>query len=129
MTKQEFTTRTMVEVSNDEFDAINVVYMNSELDKDEFCKVWIKMNAKRVKNAKVERMIRAKDEAYRSALHKFFNKTREQDLWTPICYVKISVYEIKAMSHAGIQFENECGSGVKNLFDIRHEIAKYLGMY
>lgn len=52
MTQQEFTTRTKVEVTADEFEAINVVYMNSDLDKDEFCKLWRKMNASRVKQAK-----------------------------------------------------------------------------
>ena len=129
MTKQEFTNRTQVEVSNSEFDMINEFYMNCECDKDEFCKMWCKMNPNRVKEAKVERRLKAKDEAYRDALHKFYNKTNGEDLWTPICYVKISVYEIQALSHAGIKVENECGSGVKNLLDIRHEIGKYLGMF
>ena len=129
MTKQEFTQRTKVEVSNNEFEMINEFYMNCECDKDEFCKMWCKMNPNRVKEAKVERMIKAKDEAYRNALHKFYNKTTEQDSWISICYVKISVYEIQAMSYADIKFENECGSGMKCLFDIRYEIGKYLGMY
>ena len=40
MTQQEFTSRTLVEVSNEEFWAINQVYNNSDLDKDEFCKMW-----------------------------------------------------------------------------------------
>ena len=48
MTQQEFTQRVNVEVSNSEFEAINVVYMNSELDKDEFCKMWVKMNKTRI---------------------------------------------------------------------------------
>lgn len=129
MTQQEFTQRVNVEVSNSEFEAINVVYMNSDLDKDEFCNMWVKMNKTRVQNAKVERMIKAKDEAYRNALHKFYNKTNGEDLWTPITYVKMSVYEFKALSYAGIKVANECGSGVKNLLDIRHEVGKFLGMF
>lgn len=52
MTQREFTERTLVEVSAEEFNAINIVYMNSILDKDEFCKVWRKMNANRVERAK-----------------------------------------------------------------------------
>ena len=75
MTQQEFTKRTQVEVSNSEFDMINEFYMNCECDKDEFCKMWVKMNPSRVKEAKVEKMLKAKDEAYRDALHKFYNKT------------------------------------------------------
>ena len=48
MTKQEFEARVEMKVDEREFDAINVVYMNSDLEKDEFCKMWEKMNAKRI---------------------------------------------------------------------------------
>ena len=129
MTQQEFTQRVNVEVSNKEFEAINEVYMNSDLDKDEFCKMWVKMNKTRVQNAKVERMIKAKDEAYRDALHKFYTKNDDvNEFMTPICYVKISVYDVQAMSHAGIKLANENGR-CKYLSDIRYEIGKYLGMF
>ena len=129
MTQQEFTQRVNVEVSNSEFEAINEVYMNSDLDKDEFCKMWVKMNKTRVENAKVERMIKAKDEAYRDALHKFYTKTNDSnEFQTPICYVKISTYEVQAMSYAGIKVANEDGRA-KYLSDIRYEIGKFLRMY
>lgn len=129
MTQQEFTQRVNVEVSNKEFEAINEVYMNSDLDKDEFCKMWMKMNKTRVQNAKVERMIKAKDEAYRDALHKFYTKNNDvNEFNTPICYVKISTYEVQAMSYAGIKVANEDGH-IKYLLDIRYEIGKFLGMY
>ena len=129
MTKQEFTQRVNVEVSNKEFEAINEVYMNSDLDKDEFCKMWVKMNKTRVQNAKVERMIKAKDEAYRDALHKFYTKNDDvNEFMTPICYVKISTYEVQAMSYAGIKVANEDGRA-KYLSDIRYEIGKFLRMY
>ena len=129
MTQQEFTQRVNVEVSNKEFEAINEVYMNSDLDKDEFCKMWVKMNKTRVQNAKVERMIKAKDEAYRDALHKFYTKNDDvNEFMTPICYVKISTYEVQAMSYAGIRVANEDGRA-KYLSDIRYEIGKFLRMY
>jgi hypothetical protein len=129
MTQQEFTQRVNVEVSNKEFEAINEVYMNSDLDKDEFCKMWVKMNKTRVQNAKVERMIKAKDEAYRDALHKFYTKNNDvNEFMTPICYVKISTYEVQAMSYAGIKVANEDGRA-KYLSDIRYEIGKFLRMY
>lgn len=129
MTQQEFTQRVNVEVSNKEFEAINEVYMNSDLDKDEFCKMWVKMNKTRVQNAKVERMIKAKDEAYRDALHKFYTKNDNvNEFMTPICYVKISTYEVQAMSYAGIKLANEDGRA-KYLSDIRYEIGKFLRMY
>ncbi len=129
MTQQEFFNRTNVEVSNSEFEAIHVVYLSSDLDKDEFCKMWCKMNKSRVQNAKVEARAKAKEEAYRDALHKFYHKTDNTDSWTPICYVKMSVYEIQAMSFAGIKVENECGSGLKTVLDIRYEIGKFLGIF
>ena len=129
MTQQEFTQRVNVEISNKEFEAINEVYMNSDLDKDEFCKMWVKMNKTRVQNAKVERMIKAKDEAYRDALHKFYTKNNDvNEFMTPICYVKISIYEVQAMSYAGIKVANEDGHA-KYLSDIRYEIGKFLRMY
>ena len=129
MTQQEFTQRVNVEVSNKEFEAINEVYMNSDLDKDEFCKMWVKMNKTRVQNAKVERMIKAKDEAYRDDLHKFYTKNDDvNEFMTPICYVKISTYEVQAMSYAGIKVANEDGRA-KYLSDIRYEIGKFLRMY
>ena len=129
MTKQEFTQGTKVEVSNNEFEMINEFYMNCECDKDEFCKMWRKMNPNRVKEAKVERMIKAKDEAYRDALHKFYTKNNDvNEFMTLICYVKISTYEVQAMSYAGIKVANENGRA-KYLSDIRYEIGKYLGMF
>jgi hypothetical protein len=33
------------------------------------------------------------------------------------------------MSFAGIKVENECGSGLKTVLDIRYEIGKFLGMF
>ena len=129
MTKQEFTQRVKVEVSDIEYNAIEMVYMHSDVDKDEFCKMWCKMNANRVKNAKVERMLKAKDEANRDALHKFYTKTNDSNEFnTPISYVKISTYEVQALSHAGIKVENENGR-IKYLSDIRYEIGKFLRMF
>ena len=48
MTQVEFTNRTQVEVSAKEYAAIEEVYMNSDLDKDAFCKMWVKMNKSRL---------------------------------------------------------------------------------
>lgn len=54
MTQKEFFDRVEVEVSAKEFEAINEVYMNSDLDKDEFCRMWKKMNKTRVHAARCE---------------------------------------------------------------------------
>lgn len=62
MTQQEFTSRTLVEVSTEEFWAINEVYNHCNLDKDEFCKLWRKMNASRVAEAKAQAKAQAEQE-------------------------------------------------------------------
>ena len=130
MTQKEFTERTKVEVSNEEFEIINEFYMNCECDKDEFCKMWCKMNPNRVYVAKEEMKRKAQEEAERDTLRKFYDKTGDPaNWWTPIIYTRMTSREILAMTHTGITFENECGSGVKYLYDVRHEIGKHLGMY
>ena len=48
MLQSEFTERTKVQVSVEEFEAIHEVYMNSDLNKDDFCAMWCKMNKSRV---------------------------------------------------------------------------------
>lgn len=129
MTQQEFTQRTKVEVSTSEFEMLNEFYMSCECEKDEFCKMWCKMNPNRVKNAKAERMQKAQDEKYRNALHKFYNKTNGQNMWSTHYYFNLSAFEIQALSYAGIMVSNDCGSGLKTLMDIRYEIGKFLRMY
>ena len=52
MTIQEFQSRTQVPVDVSEFESITTVYMQSDVDKDTFCKMWRKMNATRVMAAK-----------------------------------------------------------------------------
>ena len=54
MLQSEFTERTKVQVSSEEFEAINEVYMHCDLDKDSFCSLWCKMNRSRVEAAKAE---------------------------------------------------------------------------
>ena len=127
MTQQEFTQRTMVEVSVEEYSAIETVYMNSDLDKDEFCKMWRKMNKTRVQNAIVERKIQQREEAFKSSLTNWFYKwlgsKKFNENWnTPIVYTRLSVYEVKAMSHAGITAEG-------TLSDVHYKVGEYLGLY
>lgn len=61
----EFVERTGVYVSIEEFDAIVEVYNNSDVNKDEFCKLWAKMNFLRVKAAKEQK---AKEEKEAKAI-------------------------------------------------------------
>lgn len=76
MTLQEFENRVKMTVSADEFDAIHVVYMASDLDKDEFCAMWRKMNRKRIARAKAEAKKQAEEQMKRDCTFALFNKLR-----------------------------------------------------
>ena len=71
MTKQEFTQRVKVEVSDIEYNAIEMVYMHSDVDKDEFCKMWVKMNKTRVEKAKAEAKAQEEEMAMVDVNHYF----------------------------------------------------------
>lgn len=127
MTKQEFEKRTGVEVSAYEFECINFVYMqaDAECDKDVFCRMWKKMNADRVKLAKIKREAEAKERAHRDVLFRFYNKTKKNDQWVLICYVpELKPNVVEALSFAGIRVDDR--TGLKDLWDVRYEIGKYL---
>lgn len=91
MTQQEFQERVKVTVCAEEYHAIETVYMTSDLNKDEFCKMWVQMNKSRVerevkkaKAAKAAQSIRdkawtlySKLEVINSRLDRYFIKAAE----------------------------------------------------
>lgn len=84
MTKQEFEARA-IKVSDKEFEAINEVYMNCDLDKDEFCKVWKKMNQSRVK-------------AYREQeLRRIETEEKVNILMDTLAYVNSVIYDLNPL--------------------------------
>ena len=129
MTQQEFFERTKVEVSNDEFLAINEVYNYSDLDKDDFCKMWCKMNQTRVKVAKAEMKARQEERANTEVLRKWFDRYHGTQYFfnnyhTYIAYTKLSAKEVHAMSYAYIRIEDN-----STLSDIHFKVGQYLGVY
>jgi len=55
MLQTEFENRVKMSVSIDEYkNIIEPMYMAADVDKDEFCRLWVKMNHKRVAAAKKE---------------------------------------------------------------------------
>lgn len=106
MTRNEFIQRTQVEVSEKEYAAIEVVYMASDLDKDEFCKMWRKMNATRVQNAKVERMIENSRRAQEDALFEMLGRWGRIE-GDPRVYTEttafVNTYEATAINSLGIK--------------------------
>ena len=129
MTQQEFFERTMVEVSSTEFEKINEFYMNVECDKDEFCKMWCKMNKTRVQNARIEHRQKMKEQCYMDSLRKWFEKYRGTQFFyenyhTNIAYIKLSVYLVQAMSFAGIRLDRG-----DSFSDVHFKVGQYLGIY
>ena len=84
MLYSEFTKRVGINVSADEFESINNVYMLTDVDKDEFCKLWAKMNFKRIKAHK-EQIAKEKKEAnsisFLRDLHDSLVKKLNKDLY------------------------------------------------
>lgn len=74
MTQQEFETRVQMKVNFKEFEHINEVYMNSDLDKDQFCKLWVKMNQERVNKAKQLQKAIDEDMKQRDGLYDIINR-------------------------------------------------------
>lgn len=54
MLQKEFEERAM-KVTAEEYSSINAVYEKCDLEKDEFCKLWVRMNYKRVRAYKEAR--------------------------------------------------------------------------
>lgn len=77
MTIQEFQSRTQVSVDVSEFESITTVYMQSDVDKDTFCKMWRKMNATRVMAAKEQ----AKKQ---QTIDKVFSMVMANPEWTDV---------------------------------------------
>lgn len=136
MTYQEFTTRTNVEVSTKEFDAINEVYMNSDVDKDEFCKMWCKMNAVRVERAIAEKKAAEKEEKLVWELAQIANREYTIDEYGEVAEEVLTKKQIKLMNEAGISLEKEvynmcfnCYHIVPRIFnEVLFDIKKRIGI-
>ena len=105
MTRIEFEDRTLVtNVSEHEFEAIHAVYMASDLDKDEFCKMWCKMNASRVARAK-EQAKKAQEIAQLKDQVAEINSKRNLPTfdWRKSATDNLTNREIGILARAGIQ--------------------------
>lgn len=133
MNYNEFTTRTSVNVTAEEFKAINEVYMNSDLDKDEFCKMWCKMNASRVSAAKKAAREQAIIEARKDIISDLILRWRYGNTdWVALADNDCTNKEKKALAEAGIEMQGEhtyWGFPMhyfKNISEIYAEANKYL---
>lgn len=129
MTIQEFQSRTQVSVDLSEFESITMVYMQSDVDKDTFCKMWRKMNATRVMAAKGK----AKKQ---QTIDKVFSMVMTNPEWTDVeHYNDIAVAVLSSKDKAlieliGISLESEPDNNgfrhFKRFRELRPEINAFL---
>lgn len=127
MMQKEFEERVIVKVSAKEYEAIETVYMQSDLDKDEFCKLWIKMNKSRVNQAKKDKVEEEEKEKTRTMLFELSNIPQEKDfsLLADNYYNKKSK---KVMESVGITMQDTSNRVpiFKSVSRVVYEIKQYL---
>ena len=136
MTQYEFQERVEMEVSAEEYSHIEEVYMNSDICKDEFCQLWVKMNRARVKKTKEERKAAEEEQAKREKLwnivYKHINDCCDKelkfakDVLSPmekklVESVGISLYDVRIDGWTGLTIEDS-----KTIGSVIYEIKKYL---
>lgn len=86
MTLQEFIDRTKVNVSAEEYEAnIEPMYMNGSYDKNQFCRVWKRLNPKRV-------ALEANREQTRKENRRWFEKAMKSGYQYPeICFADVHI--------------------------------------
>lgn len=129
MTIQEFQSRTQVSVDVSEFESITTVYMQSDVDKDTFCKMWRKMNATRVMAANEQ----AKKQ---QTIDKVFSMVMTNPEWKDVeHYNDIAVAVLSSKDKAliesiGISLESEPDNNgfrhFKRFRELRPEINAFL---
>ena len=129
MTIQEFQSRTQVSVDVSEFESITTVYMQSDVDKDTFCKIWRKMNATRVMDAKGQ----AKKQ---QTIDKVFSMVMTNPEWTDVEHyndIAVAVLSSKdkyLIESIGISLESEPDNNgfrhFKRFRELRPEINAFL---
>lgn len=79
MTIKEFLDRAKVNVTCEEYyNVIEPMYMAADVDKDEFCRLWVKMNHKRVATAIEAQKEAEKEQRLKERLFNVFNAIRRR---------------------------------------------------
>lgn len=130
MTQQEFYSLTGIELTNDEFWAVHQVYCDSDVDKYEFCRLWRKMNYKRVQAAKdafkaQEQRRRDLDIAWRLLESWQRKRMAHLDIWSELATDHMTAHQEQTLSRLGVRVRgfNESrhmGYVYDDLFDVLH---------
>lgn len=127
MMQSEFEALVGMKVSPSEYYHIEQVYMNSDLDKVEFSKLWVKMNKSRVECALANEKARKEKEALDDKLWGIISRYAGWDYMkkeTVIAADVFGVREINTMKKAGIDLLD--GFRPINVATALWEIRKYL---
>ena len=127
MLQNEFESRVKMQVSIEEYSHIEFVYMNSDLDKDEFCKLWSKMNRSRIKEAIEKERARIKMEALRERLwkmiEKYGRKTYDYTSNTP-AGLGFTEEEKRMIESVGIRIEQD--NWPRRMSSVLFDVRRYL---
>lgn len=111
MLQTEFENRVKMSVSVDEYkNIIEPMYMAADVDKDEFCRLWVKMNHKRVATAIKERKEAEKEMLLKDRLFNVFESIdrRATQLGEPAHMVNaedvLNSRERRLLEDAGIEY-------------------------
>lgn len=117
----EFETRTNVAVSAEEYAHIEAVYMASDLDKDEFCAMWRKMNRSRVNAAiAAKRDKKTRDEIISHFMFDAeFNRDFLVENYERLAINVLSDKSIDILERAGIETLQKC-------HELIHAIRDYI---
>lgn len=127
MTKEEFTDRALVEVSDREYASIEEVYMDSDMDKDEFCRMWRKMNASRVEAARRRKAEAEKEEVLRFTLAGMVVRAEACEAFESDAADFFCRTELKALERAGVDvFRYRFLNVKKPVSTICYEIRQFL---
>lgn len=107
MLQHEFESRVKIQVSAQEYAAIEQVYMASDVEKDEFCKLWAKMNRLRIAKAVAQQKAEAQFKALpieEQVLVKMLElaqlKANETGCTLPVSDIKIDADIVRSYSEA-----------------------------
>lgn len=126
MLYSEFEEKTGVSVSAEEFETINNMYMQSDCNKDDFCKLWAKMNHKRVAIAIAERQARRIKDNNLGRVFDILGKYVAKDGF--IASEIMDRREIAFCQNIGIQVNTcaECPSLSTKMYDVILELKRYI---
>lgn len=127
MRQQEFEARVQMPVSAEEYSHIEQVYMMSDIDKDEFCKLWVKMNKTRVHEAIKKAAEQRKRCELRENLWLIVEKYSSKDIDWKIAtttYSALTKRERATIEKANMELES--GILPKSMFKMLCEIRQYL---